>query len=98
MSDNYRLYIRTSQKLTDPEYTKDLIDVGISPFVAKGSVAVAYCFGECVLARGTLDEMEQLQKAIAAKGRDSRVVFRDKPHDEGTSDLGEDSDSDSTLS
>jgi hypothetical protein len=76
---NYRLFIHTSERLIDPGYVKDLTDLGITEFVAKGSVAVAYCFGECVLTWGTLEEMEQLQEALEAKGHQSRIDYRDKP-------------------
>ena len=89
-NSNYRLLIRTDEKLVDPDYVKDLMDLGVSPFVAKGSVAVAYCLGECILAWGTLEEMERLQKAIATKGHQSRIDFRDEPCQNGKSNLCDD--------
>ena len=40
---------------------------------------IAWCLGLCTLATGTLDEMEQLQTALEARGYQSKIDFRNKP-------------------
>lgn len=83
-SNSYRLWIYGRDELHDPQFIKDLIDLGIKPFVANANTKVAYCLGLCILTKGTLEQMERMHDALAAKGYRSRIDFRDTPHPNST--------------
>ena len=81
MSDSnpYRLWIYGRDHLDDPEFIADLVDLGVTHSAANAITKVAWCLGLCILTSGTLEEMEQLQDALAAKGYQSKIDFRGKP-------------------
>jgi len=83
----YRLLIHGRDKLQDPEFIADLVDLGIDPWVANASTKVAWCLGLSHLTTGTLEELSELQDALAARGYESRIQFRDRPRLYGSNGL-----------
>ena len=73
----YRLWIYGRDEMHAPEFIKDLIGLGITPSRANAITKVAYCLGLCILKKGTLEQMEELHDALAAKGYQSKIDFRD---------------------
>ena len=83
-TNHYRLWIYGRDEMHDPEFIKDLVGLGITSSRANAITKVAYCFGLCILTRGTLEQMEGLHDALAAKGYRSKVDFRDTPRPHST--------------
>lgn len=89
-TNHYRLWIYGRDEMHDPEFIKDLISLGITSSHANAITKVAYCLGLCILTKDTLEQMEGLHDALAAKGYRSKIDFHDKPRLTPTTDLEND--------